>query len=654
MASSIGLDSVVKVEDASPTQHPDPLHAILWSHHQAPPEPAPYGTPRRPRRKVADRRLGGRPPTRSVAGDRHHVLHDVAPLDEKRASHRLGGRPGLATVRRARVQRLVDFLGRTGGFSVSFWTDSPIAVVAPSTLWASYAGRQGAGRRSRTPSRRLGRAGQLVGAGQGALASARHELLNGLGPSAHAVDDGLLTLADAVEHLGLDLLGGVLSVGMGRILLRRAAPLVHIIALTSKARVPGQTCRPVGSLHDGVHRPAGGGQPGPVGGHGRSPLCSAWPTAPSRTVPCRPGCSRTGSSWSRSGEWWPRSGPRPAVAPGRPARRPGPQPGAGGRGLHPDRGRARRRARGRALAGLSGLPPYSLPAPLTTAPWRALPPCTRPSVPTWTPGRPWPGAAQRLGLPCWIQNWSGQAFRALSAPSTGPGRARRDAIAGPDRPPGRAFARAARFELAFWEMCWSGHGRLSQHLFTSAAEPGAPTGPSHRPGDRHRQPGPGAVPVLAGPGLPVPAGLCAAVRPAAARAPDPDTWAVWSTSAHATFHQELSLHRGDGAEFGLGEADLDQAEVACVRGLYRLSAAYRRDRRLRRGPGRAAALHVGVFGAGRALAAAGLPAEPRYRRWIQTYADPAFAALAAWCAALLDRAADGLPAARLPPASAPS
>jgi thiaminase (transcriptional activator TenA) len=46
------------------------------------------------------------------------------------------------------------------------------------------------------------------------------------------------------------------------------------------------------------------------------------------------------------------------------------------------------------------------------------------------------------------------------------------------------------------------------------------------------------------------------------------------------------------------------------------------------------------------MAAAGLPAEPRYRRWIQTYADPEFADLAAWCAALLDRAADGLPAAR--------
>src|SRR4030095_1521155 len=68
---------------------------------------------------------------------RHHVLHDVAPLDEKRASHRLGGRPGLATVRRAGVQRLVDFLAVPAAFSVSFWADAPIAVVAPSTLWAS-------------------------------------------------------------------------------------------------------------------------------------------------------------------------------------------------------------------------------------------------------------------------------------------------------------------------------------------------------------------------------------------------------------------------------------------------------------------------------------------------------------------------------------
>ena len=57
----------------------------------------------------------------------------------------------------------------------------------------------------------------------------------------------------------------------------------------------------------------------------------------------------------------------------------------------------------------------------------------------------------------WIQNWSGQAFRAFvtalardldelaGAPS--PALAQRLSV---------LFTRAARFELAFWEMCWSG------------------------------------------------------------------------------------------------------------------------------------------------------------------------------------------------------
>jgi thiaminase (transcriptional activator TenA) len=42
-----------------------------------------------------------------------------------------------------------------------------------------------------------------------------------------------------------------------------------------------------------------------------------------------------------------------------------------------------------------------------------------------------------------------------------------------------------------------------------------------------------------------------------------------------------------------------------------------------------------------------MPAEPRYRRWVETYADPGFAELAKWCAGLLDRAAAGLPETRL-------
>jgi thiaminase len=57
----------------------------------------------------------------------------------------------------------------------------------------------------------------------------------------------------------------------------------------------------------------------------------------------------------------------------------------------------------------------------------------------------------------WIQNWSGEPFRAFV---TALGRGL-DELAGAPSPAlahrlGLLFARAARFELAFWEMCWSG------------------------------------------------------------------------------------------------------------------------------------------------------------------------------------------------------
>jgi thiaminase len=57
----------------------------------------------------------------------------------------------------------------------------------------------------------------------------------------------------------------------------------------------------------------------------------------------------------------------------------------------------------------------------------------------------------------WIQNWTGEPFRAFV---TALGRDL-DELAGAPSPAlagrlGVAFARAARFELAFWEMCWSG------------------------------------------------------------------------------------------------------------------------------------------------------------------------------------------------------
>jgi thiaminase len=57
----------------------------------------------------------------------------------------------------------------------------------------------------------------------------------------------------------------------------------------------------------------------------------------------------------------------------------------------------------------------------------------------------------------WIQNWSGQAFRAFVS-TLGRGL---DELAGTPSPAltgrlGVLFTGAARFELAFWEMCWSG------------------------------------------------------------------------------------------------------------------------------------------------------------------------------------------------------
>ena len=44
---------------------------------------------------------------------------------------------------------------------------------------------------------------------------------------------------------------------------------------------------------------------------------------------------------------------------------------------------------------------------------------------------------------------------------------------------------------------------------------------------------------------------------------------------------------------------------------------------------------------GQALADRGLPAEPRYAKWIRMYADPEFAGLARWCRELVDRLAAG-------------
>ena len=135
---------------------------------------------------------------------------------------------------------------------------------------------------------------------------------------------------------------------------------------------------------------------------------------------------------------------------------------------------------------------------------------------------------------------------------------------------------------------------------------------------------------------------------AAARAPDAETLGGLVDLAHSTLHEELALHRAYAAGFGLGEADLE----ATVKS--RTCAAYTDFLLRTAATGEfaeiVAALLPCMWGyseLGRAMAARGLPAEPRYRHWIETYADQGFAELASWCAGLLDRATEGLGRARL-------
>jgi thiaminase/transcriptional activator TenA len=104
--------------------------------------------------------------------------------------------------------------------------------------------------------------------------------------------------------------------------------------------------------------------------------------------------------------------------------------------------------------------------------------------------------------------------------------------------------------------------------------------------------------------------------------------------AHSTFYEELALHRALAAEFG---ADLDGAVKGPACAAY---TAFLLETAASYGEG-LAALYPCMWGystLGRILAQ-DPPAEPRYRRWVDTYADPAFAMLAGRVAVMLDEAA---------------
>jgi thiaminase/transcriptional activator TenA len=130
---------------------------------------------------------------------------------------------------------------------------------------------------------------------------------------------------------------------------------------------------------------------------------------------------------------------------------------------------------------------------------------------------------------------------------------------------------------------------------------------------------------------------------AAARAPDLTTMQAFARLLNETLTQEMELHRSYVAEFGITAEELERTEKAPTTQGYTdflLRVAATGDYAELLG-----ALLPCIWGyswLGQELAAAGLPDDERYARWITLYSSPEFAELAAWCRRLLDDACAGL------------
>jgi thiaminase/transcriptional activator TenA len=135
---------------------------------------------------------------------------------------------------------------------------------------------------------------------------------------------------------------------------------------------------------------------------------------------------------------------------------------------------------------------------------------------------------------------------------------------------------------------------------------------------------------------------------AALRAPDLGAMTRFATLLHETLTREMGLHRSYVGGFGITAADLERETKAPTTQGYTdflIRTATTGDYAELLG-----ALLPCMWGyseIGTELARRGMPAEPRCRAWIETYADPEFAELARWCRDLTDTACDGLPAAAL-------
>jgi thiaminase/transcriptional activator TenA len=129
----------------------------------------------------------------------------------------------------------------------------------------------------------------------------------------------------------------------------------------------------------------------------------------------------------------------------------------------------------------------------------------------------------------------------------------------------------------------------------------------------------------------------------AARAPDLATMRRFAELAEAILGEEMELHRAFARELGIAEAELEAEPAAPLTRAY--TDFLLRTAALGSFAELAAALLPCMWGyaeIGARLAERPEPSpEPRYRRWIETYAAAEFQDLAAWCRGLVDRLAAG-------------
>jgi thiaminase/transcriptional activator TenA len=123
------------------------------------------------------------------------------------------------------------------------------------------------------------------------------------------------------------------------------------------------------------------------------------------------------------------------------------------------------------------------------------------------------------------------------------------------------------------------------------------------------------------------------------RAPSLDAMTTFSRLLHEILGREMELHRSYCAEFGISPLDLETAtKLPTTQGytdfLLRTATTNNYIELL----GALLPCMWGYSEIASRIADRGLPADDRYRRWINVYADPEFGELAEWCRTLVDDA----------------